>query len=200
MKPKINCYSGGEGSFMAWWQHGRAVVLAPFLRRLARLGLPADHITLSSLLVGLAFVPLWLAGHPALAVAALAVHALLDGLDGPLARYLRQASDRGSFTDTMADQLVVTTTALTLIHTGYLAAWPGGLYVFFYAVVVGFALVRNALSAPYSWLLRPRFIVYTWLLVETFLWPGTLTTVVYAVTAVLALKAVTGFLTIRGRM
>ena len=58
-------------------------------------------------------------------------------LDGPLARFRGEASSRGSFTDTMADQLVVTVTAVTDVHAGFASAWAGGLYLFFYAAVVG---------------------------------------------------------------
>jgi phosphatidylglycerophosphate synthase len=197
---KVTCYADAEGAFMDWSQSVRGRLLEPLLHKLAGLGVHANHVTLLSLLPGLAFCPVFLWGSKPVAFALLLLHGLLDGLDGPLARFQGMASNRGSFTDTMADQLVVTATALTLIQAGSASAWPGGLYVFFYAVVVAFAFVRNALATLYSWLFRPRFFVYAWFVVEVYWWPGSLDTVLWIATAILALKCLTGFLTIRRQM
>ncbi len=196
----VNCYSDDEGSFMQWSQELRGRVLKPALRWFSEAGLRANHITLASLLVGLAFCPLFMVGEFEFAFAMLALHVFLDGLDGPLARFRGRASNRGSFTDTMADQIVVTATALTLIDTGFASAWAVGLYVFLYALVVGFAMVRNALNAPYSWLFRPRFAIYAWMAVEVFLWRGTLEWGLWVAIVVLAWKALTGFRSIRRRI
>src|SRR6476469_3426780 len=118
--PKSDCYSAGERAAMTWWQDLRALWLAPVLVTLARLGIRPDDLTLASLIVGLAFCPLWLwPGQPlwaqVAALAALLIHLILDALDGPLARHLKTDSRRGSFTDTLADQIVVTATTLTLM-------------------------------------------------------------------------------------
>jgi hypothetical protein len=69
-----------------------------------------------------------------------------------------------------------------------------------YAVVVLFAMARNFLETPYSWLIRPRFYVYAWLLVETYLWPGTIDYLLWICVVVLTLKLVTGFARIRARL
>jgi phosphatidylglycerophosphate synthase len=198
--PSVNCYSGGEAGFMAWSQQLRARLLNALLKVLARCGVTANHVTIASLLCGLAFAPLfhWLA--PWIAFLALLLHVLFDGLDGPLARYRGTASSRGSFTDTMVDQVAVTVVMIAMINAGHAGLWPGVLYIVFYLLVVTFAFVRNALQEPYSWLLRPRFLVFLWLPVEVYLWPETLDWVLWLAVAVLALKAVTGFWVIRRRM
>jgi phosphatidylglycerophosphate synthase len=174
--------------------------LKPLLRLLTLLRVTPNHLTLLSLIAGLAFCPVFLWGEPLPAFLLLLAHLLLDGLDGPLARHLKVASSQGSFTDTTADQLVVVFSTLTLIHTGHAGVWPGGLYLFSYSVVVIFAMVRNALAVPYSWLVRPRFLVYAWFAVEVSLWPNTLSIVLWGVTLLLAIKMLTGFLQIRRRM
>jgi phosphatidylglycerophosphate synthase len=199
-RPAITCYSDNEGGFMEWSQSIRGRLLKPMLAGMAGLGLRGNHVTFLSLVAGLAFCPLFLWGSQPIAFVMLLLHVLLDGLDGPLARYRGQASNRGSFTDTMADQLVVTASALTMIHAQHLGAWPGGLYLFFYTVVVAFAFIRNALDAPYSWLFRPRFLVFFWFVIEVYLWPGSIDIVLWAASGLLALKCLTGFLTIRRRM
>jgi phosphatidylglycerophosphate synthase len=167
---------------------------------MAKLGMRAGHVTLLSMLAGLLFCPLFLWGAYPAAFVLLLLHVLLDGLDGPLARFRGQASNRGSFTDTMADQVVVTVTTLTIIHAGLANAWAGGLYVFFYVVVVTFAFVRNALAVPYSWLFRPRFPVFAWFAVDVFWWPNSLDVVLWVAAGILGLKCLTGFVKIRNRM
>jgi phosphatidylglycerophosphate synthase len=166
----------------------------------AACGVRPNHLTLLSLLAGLAFGPVFLWSSKIVAFALLLAHVALDGLDGPLARHTQCASNRGSFTDTAADQVVVAFSTLALIHGGYAAAWPGGLYLFFYSIVVVFALVRNALAIPYSWLVRPRFLVYAWMPVEVYLWRGSLDYVLWLITILLALKTLTGFIQIRRKL
>ena len=201
--PKADCYSAGERDAMVWGQELRAWWLGPLLRVLAATGVTPDQITATSLACGLAFCPLWLwPGNPGwskpAALIALLLHVLLDGLDGPLARHLGTASRRGSFTDTLADQIVVTASTLALMAASQprLSVWIGGAYIFCYAMVVAFAMIRNALGVPYSWLVRPRFWVYGWIAVDLFL-PGWLEIVVGGFTAILAVKLATGFVAIR---
>lgn len=197
---KVNCYSGGEEGFMAWWQSLRAKSLNPLLKRLAALGVTETHITVVGLLCGLAFAPAFHWVAPWLAFALLLAQVCLDGLDGPLARFRGTASDRGSFTDTMVDQVVVTVVMIAMLRSGHADLWPGVLYIVLYLLVVTFAFIRNALREPYSWLVRPRFVVFLWCAVEVYLWPGTLNWVLWLSVAVLGLKAVTGFRVIRRRM
>lgn len=199
-KPSITCYSAEEGGFMRRSQELRGQLLRPLLVLLAKAAVTPNHLTLLSLLTGLAFSPVFLWGSPLAAFGLLLAHVMLDGLDGPLARQTQRASNRGSFTDTAADQVVVAFSTVTLIHAGHAGAWPGGLYLFFYSLVVVFALVRNALAIPYSWLVRPRFLVYAWMPVEVYVWRGSLDVVLWLLTVVLALKTLTGFIQIRRRM
>jgi hypothetical protein len=61
-------------------------------------------------------------------------------------------------------------------------------------------MVRNALAIPYSWLVRPRFLVYAWTPVEVYLWRGSLDLMLWLLTVVLAVKALTGFIQIRRKI
>ena len=197
---KADCYSAGERAAMLKTQQWRGRLLDPLLRCLARLLVTPDHLTLLSLLAGLSFCPLFVFSMKGAAFCALGLHVLLDGLDGPLARQLGVASRSGSFTDTMADQSVVVASTVTLMATHVVAIEPGGSYIFLYTVVVCFAMVRNALTIPYSWVVRPRFVVYAWLLVETYLLPGSIDYALWFFNALLAWKMVTGFRRIRKRI
>lgn len=197
--PPVDCYAVRERGAMAANQRWRERWLAPLLARLALFCVRPDHITLLSLISGLAFIPVFFVS-PFAAFCFLGLHVLLDGLDGPLARFTGVASRKGSFTDTMADQIVVAGTTIVLMKTGILGAVPGGLYLFVYTLVLVFAFVRNALAVPYSWLVRPRLVVYAWLPVETYLQAGTVDYVVWGGNAVLAMKLLTGFVRIRRKL
>lgn len=195
--PKVTCYSEGEGGFMQRSQQVRGWLLKPLLALLAGLGCRPGHLTFLSLLSGLAFVPFFLGGYPLGGMICLALHVLLDGLDGPLARFSGVASNRGSFTDTMADQMVVTFTTVALIQDGLAGLWPGVMYLFFYSQVVLFAMARNAMAIPYSWLVRPRFFVYGCIPVAAYGWAWTMNALLWGVSALLAWKTLTGFVKIR---
>jgi len=175
----------------------RARLLEPFLKWITCCRLSANHFTLLSLFAGLFFCPVFMWGSKPVAFSLLFLHVLLDGVDGPLARYQQRASNRGSFTDTMTDQVIVIFTAITMIATGYAGAWPGGLYISFYCIVVFFAMVRSALAIPYSWIVRPRFIVYLWFPLEVYLWRGSLDHILWLCSLVLGIKMLTGFVRIR---
>lgn len=180
-------------------QQVRARLFHPLLVGLARARAKPDHITLLSLLFGLAFCPAYFYSLP-LAWACLALHVLLDGLDGPLARHLGVASNKGSFTDTMADQAVITASTGTLMVADVVGVLPGTVYIAAYNAVVLFAFMRNMLDTPYAWLLRPRFYVYVWLVVEAYWLPGTLDWVLWLASAPLVLKFFTGFYRIRSKL
>jgi len=196
---KSDCYSAGERAGMVLWQRVRAATLGPLLLVLSRMGVRPDHLTLLSVLVGLAFCPLFFWSKP-LAFGMLALHVLLDGLDGPLARQTNTASRRGSFSDSMADQLVVVASTVTLMAAHVVGVLPGSVYVVAYTVVMLFAMVRNALAIPYPWLVRPRFFVYLWLVIETYYLPGTVDYVLWLFNALLAMNVLTGFAKIRQRI
>ena len=192
---KADCYSDREAP---QWISGRASAgpLRPLLEAMTRCRIRPDDLTALSAAAGLAFCPLYF-WSKSLARAAIALHVLLDGLDGPLARHTNTASRRGSLADSASDQLVVVASTITLMLTHTVGILPGSIYMVAYTVVIMFAMIRNALSIPYSWLVRPRFVVYGWFLLEIYCFPGTIDYVLWFFNALLALKAITGFVKIR---
>jgi phosphatidylglycerophosphate synthase len=196
---KADCYSAGERGMMVFFQRVRGVMFAPLLRWLDAARVKPDQLTLMSCVAGLAFCPLFFIAKP-IAFLLLALHVALDGLDGPLARYQNVASRKGSFTDTMADQVVIVATTAAVMAAGMATIAAGMAYAVVYTVVALFAMARNYLERPYSWLLRPRFYVYAWFLVECYWKPGTLNIFLWVCTAILGIKAITGFIGIRRRL
>ena len=188
-----DCYSAGEREWMESTQNWRAEWLSPFFRFLTNSGVTADHITCSSFLIGMTFLPLWLLVNPLAALTALAAHVFLDGIDGGLARYQGTASGRGSFIDSVTDQCVFTGVMLTMMLTGLISIGAGTVLIFVYCLVVAFAMVRNALGRPYSWLIRPRFYIYGWIVLELAYLQGTLELLCWLAVSILVYKAITGF-------
>ncbi len=195
---------------MVRYQNFKDGLLAPLLNVLARCRVTPDHVTIVSTLAGLAFCPLYF-WSPAWAYGLLFAHLLLDGIDGPLARHCGLASARGSFTDTVGDQIVVVATSLTWMYASTVEGLvgidviTGGVHLLLYTVVVAFAMVRNALGIPYAWLLRPRNFVYAWFFLESFFFAETFLegSVFYAVwffNLLLGAKFVTGFFHIRAKL
>jgi len=112
-KANADCYSAGDRKFMEFTQKIRAAVLSPVLVVLTKCKINANILTLISLLTGLAACPVYFKSRGAFLILLL-IHVLLDGFDGPLARYQNKASRKGSFTDTMADQIVIAATTIEL--------------------------------------------------------------------------------------
>ena len=196
---KNDCYSDGERKWMEFGQQLRHVTLLPLLRLLTKLRITADILTAIALVLGFLFLPLWLKGYSTWAFCCLVTHVLLDGLDGPLARFQGAASPRGSFTDTFADQIVLSVVTLSwMITLGDATAIAAGTsYIFLYAGVVALAMVRNALHIPYSWLVRPRFIVYAALFIDTVLASNWTIAVIWVCNAILLIKLMSGFYYLR---
>ena len=178
-------------------QQLRGALLDPFLHTLSRTGLRAGHVTAAGFALGLLFAPLYVFDLPALALLALALHVTLDAVDGPLARHQRADAPRGAFADAFSDQIVVATTTLAMVIAQRAEILPGVLFLLSYTLVVAFALVRNALKVPYTWLVRPRFAVYAWIAVDRWLVRGTFDAVLWLFTLLLLWKVATGFVRIR---
>lgn len=191
-----DCYSSSERAGMERTQAWRSAALAPLLGRLTAWSVTADGITVASLAAGLLFVPLFPI-TPLVALGALLLHVILDGVDGPLARYQNRASRKGSFTDTLADQCVLAGVVLTLMSQGFLSPWAGGAMLFTYTLVIAFAMVRNALEIPYRWLIRPRFLLYAAIPLAVWGQFAVLEPLAWVLTAFLTLKVATGFFALR---
>ena len=199
---KSDCYAAGERTWMEAGQRLRAYWLSPLLRWLTQRGITADFLTVVSGVIGFAFVPCYLSGYLWAATATLVVHVLMDGLDGPLARFQMADSSRGSFTDTFTDQAIVTavTIAWMILNPSSFVIATGSAYLFLYALVVGMAMVRNALHVPYSWLVRPRFVVYVSIVFDAWNASSWTIPVMTVCNVLLAIKTLSGFFKLRRQL
>ncbi len=155
-----------------------------------------------SLACGIAFGPLWYWGWKWTGVTMLALHVLLDGIDGPLARYQQIESPRGSFTDSFCDQAVVTVVAIALMMSTPvdLQVLPGALFIALYIGVLTIAMIRNSLNVPYSWLVRPRFFFFAAIPLHVVQIPYVLVGIVWISNILLLIKLVSGFFRLKQRL
>lgn len=216
---KADCYSEGERAMVLRYQQFKQSLLLPMLKLMTACRITPDTVTLFSLLLGFLFCPVYLAPllYPelewtllAIAWVILVAHMLVDGIDGPLARFQNSAGQRGSFTDTMADQVALAAIIFTFVRAQIdglpgLGVYAGGIFIFVYTVVVCFAMVRNAMGIPYRFLFRPRY--WVWLLlffeglfIRTEWMAVTNEVVVWAFNIMLSINMLTGFLAIRRQL
>ncbi|PIR38456.1 MAG: hypothetical protein COV35_06720 [Alphaproteobacteria bacterium CG11_big_fil_rev_8_21_14_0_20_39_49] len=196
MKRDNKCYSSGEMKFMLWGQEIRAYILAPLLNVMKEHGVKPNHITILSLVTGIA-AALSINYDYGLTLFMLLLHVLLDGIDGPLARYSKTDSNKGSFADTACDQIVIVAIGLGLIDANLVTPLSGAVYILLYTVVIGFSMVRSAMGIPYKWLIRPRFLLYIWLYFEFYVIDGFTTYILWGFSLILLLNVITGYFKIR---
>lgn len=191
-----NCYAKGEQEFMRWGQNLRAKMLLPLLQWFVRMSVRPDHITFLSLVSGLIGAGMFYFS-PATALILILLHVVFDGIDGPLARHMGVGSNKGSYTDTAADQLVLSAIVFVLMDMQII--WPvmGGVYILLYTVMIGFSMVRNALNVPYQFVLRPRFLLYVWIIVELYFYPQTVNYMLFACNVIFIPTVFLGFNKIR---
>ena len=195
-KDNNDCYAAQERAVMVWWQNVRETCLSGLLKRMDNKGVTPNRVTLLSFTFGL-IAAICLPFNQPLALVLLFIHLLLDGLDGPLARYQNTASASGSMTDSMADQTIITFVLIALMVMNVVGKLTGGLCIFFYTLVVIFAMIRNRMKIPYSFLIRPRIVLYSWLVLEFSYLPGTMPYLVWSCNIVLIIHTIRGFFKIR---
>ncbi len=102
--------------------------LKPVAAAMARAGAGADAVTLGGFAIGMLALPAIAAGRFDLALVAIAINRLSDGLDGAIARITRQ-TDRGGYLDIVCD------------------------FIFYAGCVFGFALADPANALPAAFLI-----------------------------------------------
>jgi phosphatidylglycerophosphate synthase len=93
---------------------------------------------------------------------------VLDGIDGPLARYTGTGSPRGEITDAFTDQTVISATTIGFIANGLIHPVIGGVYLAVYPLLVTFIILRNIINKPSLYVFRPRLFVYVSFLLYAF--------------------------------
>lgn len=167
--------SGERWSYFGWAERPyfrkmsrfRYDLFGVFLRPLARRGVKPNHITAASFVVILVGFPIFYgAERYGLAFAALGLHILLDGLDGPLAKVLgRKNTPHGALMDMSNDVTGIVIVIFTVSYFGPVPWILGTLYAVTYLYLTIFAVAQNLLDIRYAYVVKTKYTVYGLLVV-----------------------------------
>lgn len=161
MVPPLPLYSGFEEHWQTAFHRIKAQQLAPLLRLLTRLRITAMHVSILS--ASLTWIGLFLAlarGEFVFFVLFLALHLLLDGLDGPLARHQRTENLGGTLIDALCDHSGIVATsvfiATILPSLASAALW----FAMLYTAVVALSILLTLRGRRPFFVIRPRLYLY----------------------------------------
>lgn len=103
--------------FSMKWQQFRSASYSPILSLLSRLGVKANYITYSRLILGIIFL-MGYETYPKISSSLIIFAVFLDSVDGALARYQKNASDRGKFFDILVDYISYSFIVSTFLSHG----------------------------------------------------------------------------------
>ena len=147
------------------FQKLRDNILLPIVKFLTKLKIVPDIVTYFSMFL------FWVAifiiyEHPIIGGILGFLYCLLDGLDGPLARYQNNASKAGSLLDIANDQLgiiFIPVFAIYYFHTNAIFAY---LFGFFYVMDVILIVVLNNLNIRTNFIIRVKYFYYFMFLIS----------------------------------
>lgn len=150
------------------FKNKRDQILKPLVIFLTKNGVKPDHVTYFSLF--LFFIAcIIVIKHPLWGGILGFLYCILDGLDGPIARYQNVQSKAGSLMDIFADQVgVIVLPILSVIYfnTNFIFAYMFGL---FYIIEIFLLTILNALMINFGFVLRVKYFYYGLFLLCAFL-------------------------------
>lgn len=167
--------SGDRWTYFGWAERPyfqrmsrfRYALFSPLLGPLVRRGVGPDHITAASFFVLLVGFPLFYGAKlHGLAFLVLALHIILDGLDGPLASALgRKGSAHGALMDMANDVTGMVIVIVTASYFGPIPWFLGTVYTISYLYLTIFAVAQNLLGIRYAYVVKTKYTIYVLLLV-----------------------------------
>jgi phosphatidylglycerophosphate synthase len=153
-------YFGKDRWIHAWLAEKRTKLGAAVFPPFVRLGLVPDTISYIGISL-LAGVILYFVRDPVVAVLFLAGHIICDGLDGAYARHTGKASQSGSFTDLVCDQLGMVVVAIAAIFHHLVSPLLGTVYVALYLIVVVFGVIINVMGLGTRITITSKYFLYS---------------------------------------
>ena len=198
---EINYFAEREQPAQARFRELRDAWLRPVVKVLRGRGLTADAVSALAVAmlvpfgIGL-FSPLggW---APLVVATSLALHVLLDGLDGPLARSMGTDGPAGAFTDMCLDHVGYLTVTVLLAAAGLLEGWIACAYAAAYTMAVVMIVVLNLLQQPLRVVVRTKYVFYALIGLQQLAGVNVLTEAALLFSAVHGASAAWGFHRVR---
>lgn len=155
----LNYFCKEECRYMESFRKARIRLLAPLAEKIVRTSVSANMVSVVGLLMAFGFAAA-AGSHPVTALAFLAVHVLLDGLDGPIAAAAGSDGHRGALVDILCDHTGMIVVVAGLVYQGLADGVWGIVYVYLYTVMIAFTVARNALGMKPRIVVRSKYVVY----------------------------------------
>ena len=191
-QPAAGSYSRAERIILGPFRRGMALVLAPVVAVLARMGVPPTAVSFSQIPIGFAAAAL-IAHAPRVALGLFVATLLLDAIDGALARRTGKSSPFGALADQVADHIREITFVGGLVAAGALRGEIGVAYALSYPLVnfLLYAANRHGADVPLAiktWMtFYPFLLIYLWLEINWLDYAGAASAGFMAATSIMAL-------------
>ena len=191
-QPAAGSYSRAERIVLGPFRRGMAIVLAPVVAVLARMGVPPTAVSVSQIPIGFAAAAL-ITHAPRVALGLFVGTLLLDAIDGALARKSGSTSSFGALADQVSDHIREITFVGGLVAAGALRGEIGVAYALLYPLVNFLLYAANRYDADVplavkTWMsFYPFLLIYLWLEINWLDYAGAVSAGFMAATSVTAL-------------
>lgn len=155
----FNYFSTKEKQGFKKFAQNRTNILKPLLNILDKLKITPDMISILGLLSVFIFV-YFIQKNLIWAGVFMILHIVLDGIDGSLARYKNQASQKGALMDIAVDQGGIIIAVLGFIYFGLVDSFWASLYIIAYTLMIGFVIILNTFNKSPKYIFRSKYLVY----------------------------------------
>lgn len=128
-----------------------AAPLRPLIKLLTSLGISADMVSYTGVLLMVVFIFV-VKGHPVAGFWLLAARIFADILDGPMARDQKTDSDRGKFVDVLMDNLGFALYVFGIVYASLVSGITGSVYLFATELVILLMVIRFNFKHKSNWL------------------------------------------------
>ncbi|MCF7917888.1 CDP-alcohol phosphatidyltransferase family protein [Candidatus Gracilibacteria bacterium] len=151
-------WSPSERGFKKRWEKIQKVLFFPLLKLFVKLHIRPNTISYLSALVAITG-SIYIAYDLHTAGILIFISLILDGLDGPLARYTDATTPKGAITDCFTDEISTASLTIAMILNQLVHPLMGSLYLFLHPIVIMFTVLRNVLNVPNKFVFRGRMII-----------------------------------------
>lgn len=168
MEQPISFFSKIDAQKQAQFAEKRTQFLRPFLALLTQLRVHPNSVSSIGLL-STVFAAVLLPINVIYSVIALAIHILLDGIDGPLARFQKRTSKVGAIIDIVVDHasLLIMLASVWYYLPQYPRMWIIG-YALSYIALILISIALHNKKIPFVVSIRTKYVFYILLYIDLF--------------------------------
>lgn len=160
MSKKVSVYADSEKRYMFAFQSYKDKFFSPLLNLLVKFHISPNMLSFASIFFAFLFVFV-INSSVVWAAVILAAGVFFDTIDGCLARFSNNLSPEGSFVDGFSDHMFILLSTIGFYLINLISLSIALIYFLSYTLLIVLIVLRAKKNIPFSWVLRPRFFVYT---------------------------------------